>query len=162
MRRMPLVLAVTGLCASLFLLHALAAPPDTTSDLSNKGPLTPKEEQATFKLPKGFSIELAASEPQVVDPVAMAFDERGRIFVCEMRGYPNGGIGTGTITSGKIKLLEDRDGDGNYETSTTFYEGLRFPMSVLPWKKGVLVAVAPDIIYLEDTTGSGKADRKTV
>ena len=158
MLRLASLLAILG----LFLLHTLAVPPDTTSDLSNKGPLTPKEEQATFKLPKGFTIELAASEPQVVDPVAMAFDERGRLFVCEMRGYPNAGVGTGTISSGKIKVLEDRDGDGIYETSTTFYEGLRFPMSVLPWKKGVLVAVAPDIIYLEDTKSDGKADKKTV
>src|SRR4051794_33823135 len=158
MRRLPLVLAAAG----LLLFHAVAVPPDTTSDLGNKEALTPKDERGTFKLPKGFTIELAASEPQVVDPVAMAFDERGRIYVCEMRGYPNGGVGGGTITSGKIKLLEDRDGDGVYEKSTTFYEGLRFPMSVLPWKKGVIVAVAPDILYLEDTDGDGKADKKTV
>ena len=59
MLRLFPVLAVPG----LVLLHALAVPPDTTSDLSNKGPLTPKEEQASFKLPKGFTIELAASEP---------------------------------------------------------------------------------------------------
>src|SRR5438045_4669432 len=127
MCRLSLVLAVAG----LLLLHVIAVPPDTTADLSNKEPLTPKEERATFKLPKGFTIELAASEPQVVDPVAMAFDERGRIFVCEMRGYPNGGVGGGTINSGKIRILEDRDGDGVYETSTLFAEGLRFPMSVL-------------------------------
>jgi putative membrane-bound dehydrogenase-like protein len=158
MCRLSFVLAVAG----LFLLHALAVPPDTTSDLSNKEPLTPEKERATFKLPKGFTIELAASEPQVVDPVAMAFDERGRIFVCEMRGYPNGGVGGGTINSGKIRILEDKDGDGVYETSTLFAEGLRFPMSVLPWKKGVIVAVAPDILYLEDTNGDGKADKKTV
>src|SRR6266566_3329894 len=106
MRRLSLVPAVFG----LLMLHALAVPPDTTSDLGNKEPLTPKAERATFKLPKGFTIELAASEPQVVDPVAMAFDERGRIFVCEMRGYPNGGIGGGTISSGKIRILEDKDG----------------------------------------------------
>src|SRR5688572_7031780 len=73
-------------------------------------PLTPREEQATFRLPKGLTIELVASEPDVVDPVAMAFDEKGRLFVAEMRGYPNGGVGTGQITSGRIRLLEDRDG----------------------------------------------------
>ncbi|MBY0459498.1 MAG: hypothetical protein K2V38_19420, partial [Gemmataceae bacterium] len=62
------------------------------------GPLTPKEELATFRLPDGLKIELVAAEPDIVDPVAMCFDERGRLFVCEMRGYPNGGVGTGNET----------------------------------------------------------------
>ncbi|HJZ53615.1 MAG TPA: neutral/alkaline non-lysosomal ceramidase N-terminal domain-containing protein [Gemmataceae bacterium] len=126
------------------------------------GPLSPREEQATFKIAKGFKVELVASEPDVVDPVAMCFDERGRLFVCEMRGYPNGGVGTGVETRGKIKCLEDRDGDGVFETCTTFAEGLRFPMGLQPYKGGLLVAVAPDILYLEDTDGDGKADKTTV
>src|SRR5262249_57360081 len=112
------------------------------------GPLSPKEEQATFKLPKGFKIELVAAEPDVIDPVAMCFDEKGRLFVCEMRGYPNGGVGTGKETRGKIKCLIDKDGDGIFETVTTFAEGLRFPMGITPYKGGLIVAVAPDIIYL--------------
>ena len=123
------------------------------------GPLSPKEELATFRVPKGFRVELVAGEPEVVDPVAMAFDEDGRLFVAEMRGYPNEGVATGTVTSGRIKLLEDRDGDGFYETTTVFADGLRFPTAVMPCKGGLLVANAPDIIYLEDTKGSGKADR---
>src|SRR5438477_1461818 len=81
----------------------------------SKGPLSPKEELATFRIPKGFRVELVASEPDVVDPVAIAFDEEGRLFVAEMRGYPNAGVATGEIHSGKIKLLEDRDGDGSYK-----------------------------------------------
>src|SRR5207248_11206111 len=114
------------------------------------------------QLPKGFRAELAASEPDVIDPVAMAFDERGRIFVAEMRGYPNEGVGTGFITSGRIRLLEDRDGDGFYETSTVWADNLRFPCGVQPWKGGLLVANAPEILYLEDTKGEGKADRRRV
>jgi putative membrane-bound dehydrogenase-like protein len=124
------------------------------------GPLSPKEELATFRVPKGFRVELVASEPDVIDPVAMAFDEDGRLFVAEMRGYPNGGLGTGTITSGRIKMLEDVDGDGTYKKSTVFADGLRFPTAVMPWKGGLLVAVAPDIVYLEDRHGDGKGDRK--
>src|SRR5262249_16656234 len=108
------------------------------------GPLSPKDELGTFRVAKGFRIELVACEPEVVDPVAMAFDENGRLFVAEMRGYPNAGVGTGTITSGRIKMLEDRDGDGFYETSTLYAAGLRFPTSVMPWRGGLLVAVAPD------------------
>ncbi len=112
-------------------------------------PLAPREEQLTFRLPKGLVIELVASEPDVVDPVAMAFDEQGRLFVAEMRGYPNGGVGTGAVTSGRIKMLEDVDGDGFFEKSTTYADGLRFPTSVMPYRGGLLVANAPDLVFLE-------------
>jgi putative membrane-bound dehydrogenase-like protein len=126
------------------------------------GPLSAREEQATFKPLKGFKVELVACEPDVVDPVAMAFDADGRLYVVEMRGYPNDGVGTGKITSGRIKLLEDKDGDGFFEKSTVFADKLRLPTSVMPYKKGVLVCNAPEIIYLEDTDGDGKADKKEV
>jgi putative membrane-bound dehydrogenase-like protein len=92
----------------------------------------------------------------------MAFDEKGRMFVAEMRGYPHGGVATGQENRGRIKMLEDKDGDGFYETCTTFAEGLRFPTSVMPYKGGLLVANAPDLIYLEDTKGAGKADKQRV
>ncbi|MFO0801589.1 MAG: hypothetical protein U0791_00510 [Gemmataceae bacterium] len=78
-------------------VFAILALPSLHAD-----PLTPEQERATFKIAKGFSVQLVASEPSVVDPVAMCFDEKGRIFVCEMRGYPNGGVGTGDETRGKI------------------------------------------------------------
>src|SRR6476659_4305184 len=125
-------------------------------------PLSPKEELKTFKTLPGYKVELVAAEPDVIDPVAMCFDEKGRLFVAEMRGYPNGGVGTGVETRGRIRCLEDRDGDGVFETVTTFAEGLRFPMGLQPYKGGLIVAVAPDILYLEDTDGDGKADKTTV
>src|SRR5437763_911030 len=115
------------------------------------GPLSPREELATFKIAKGFKVELVACEPDVIDPVALAFDEDGRLFVAEMRGYPNGGVATGTVTSGRVRLLEDRDGDGFFETSTVYADGLRFHTSVMPWTGRVLVTVAPDVVYLPDT-----------
>jgi putative membrane-bound dehydrogenase-like protein len=152
--------AVT-LFACAFALASIAKPQATGADPS-PGPKTPAEEHATFKIANGFKIELVASEPAIVDPVAMCFDEKGRLFVCEMRGYPNGGIGAGMESRGKIKLLEDRDGDGVFETSHVFAEGLRFPMGITPYKDGVIVAVAPDIVYLQDTDGDGKADKNTV
>ncbi len=140
----------------LFLMPTFAELPKA------KGPLSPKEELATFKLPEGFKAELVAAEPDVVDPVAMCFDEKGRIFVCEMRGYPNGGVGTGKETRGQIKCLEDRNGDGVFEIAHTFADGLRFPMGITPYKNGMIVAVAPDILLLEDTNGDGKADKSTI
>jgi putative membrane-bound dehydrogenase-like protein len=120
------------------------------SDAKQKaiGPLTPKEEQATFRVPKGFKIELVACEPSIVDPVAMAFDEQGRLFVAEMSGYPNAGVATGKIASGRIRILEDKDGDGYFESAATYADGLRFPTSVLPYNGGLLVANAPDLLYL--------------
>jgi putative membrane-bound dehydrogenase-like protein len=156
---MPRTLLAVPLLAGFFLSSPADDPLVPAKVL---GPLSPKEEQATFQLASGFRIDSVASEPDVIDPVSMCFDERGRLFVCEMRGYPNGGVGTGNETRGRIKCLEDRDGDGVFETCTTFAEGLRFPMGVTPWKGGVIVAVAPDIVYLEDTDGDGKADKKTV
>src|SRR5260370_38868222 len=88
---------------------------DSKQDLASSGPLSPQLEMAAFHLPKGFRVELVACEPNVVDPVALAFDEDGRLYVAEMRGYPNAGVASGSIHSGKIKRLEDRDGDGFYE-----------------------------------------------
>jgi putative membrane-bound dehydrogenase-like protein len=139
---------------------ALAAEPKPGTPAG--GPLSPTEERTTFRVPKGFRVELVAAEPDVVDPVAMAFDENGRLFVCEMRGYPNGGVATGTISNGRIKLLEDADGDGYFEKSSVFAEDLGFPTGVMPCKGGVLAAVAPDLLLLEDTKGTGKADRRRV
>src|SRR5437870_12211228 len=70
-------------------------------------PKSPKEELATFKTLPGFKVELVASEPDVIDPVAMAFDEKGRLFVCEMIGYPNGGVATVKENRGRIRCLID-------------------------------------------------------
>lgn len=153
-------LVCTGLAALAAFLPGRAD--EVKPGLPAVGPLSPRDEQMTFRLPKGFRIELAACEPDVVDPVAFAFDADGRLFVAEMHGYPNGGVGTGIITSGKVKLLEDRDGDGFFEKSTVFADGLRFPTSVMPYKTGLLVANAPDLIYLEDTDGDGRADVRRV
>jgi putative membrane-bound dehydrogenase-like protein len=120
---------------------------ETEPVAQNGGPLSPKEEQATFHIAKGLTIELVASEPDVVDPVAMAFDEDGRLYVVEMPGYPNEGVATGKISSGRIKVFENKD--GTYPKSTTFVEGLRLPTSVMPYRGGILVADAPNLLYLK-------------
>ncbi len=157
MKISTLLLLIVGIAVPGLVVNRL---PAGNSDSAPTGALTPKEEQKTFHLPPGFRIELVACEPNVVDPVAIAFDDDGRMYVAEMPGYPNGGVGTGNIYSGKIKLLEDRDGDGFYEHCTTFAQGLRFPTSIMPWKNGILVSVAPEIVFMEDTDGDGRADRK--
>lgn len=132
------------------------------AELSNGKPLTPREEQMTFRTLPGLHVELVACEPQVVDPVALAFDEKGRLYVAEMHGYPNEGVGTGNISSGKIRQLEDKDGDGFFETSTVYADNLRLPTGVMPYKGGLIVCNAPDIVYFEDTDNDGKADKQRV
>ena len=120
-------------------------------------PYSPEAALRTFQLAPGFRIELAAAEPEVEDPISMAFDERGRLFVVEMRDYP---IADEPLS--RIKLLEDRDGDGRFEHSSVFVDGLHMAHGVLPWKGGILVACAPDILYFADTDGDGRADQRKV
>jgi putative membrane-bound dehydrogenase-like protein len=127
------------------------------------GPLSPKEALASFRLVPGFRIELVAAEPDVIDPVAMAFDEDGRLFVVEMPGYPNGGVGTGKpVIAGRVRLLEDRDGDGYFETSRIFVDDLRFPTGICVYRGGLIIANAPDLVYCRDTDGDGRADQRSV
>src|SRR5205085_2759548 len=91
-------------------------------------PLTPDQALASFRFAdEGLMIELVASEPEVASPVAIAWDADGHLFVAEMLDYPN------ATTGGRIKLLEDRDGDGRYERATVFADKLSFPNGVLPW-----------------------------
>jgi len=152
-------------CAFCGLLLTVALAADPQPGAVPVGPLSPREELATFKVPKGFKVELVASEPEVVDPVAIAFDEDGRLFVAEMRGYPNAGVATGNVPPekfGKIKMLEDPDGSGVYKKSSTFADGLRFPTSVMPYKGGLLAAIAPDIIHFDGPDGTGKSKGQRV
>jgi putative membrane-bound dehydrogenase-like protein len=119
--------------------------------------LTPEEERASFHLADpNLQIELVAAEPDIISPVAIAWDAAGRLFVAEMRDYPNASEG------GRIKLLVDRDHDGHYETVSIFADGLPFPNGVLPWNGGVLVTAAPDLWFLKDTNGDGRADERRV
>jgi putative membrane-bound dehydrogenase-like protein len=99
---------------------------------------------------------LIAFEPDVISPVCLAWDADGRMFVVEMTDYPLG------PTGGRVRMLEDRDGNGRYESVTVFADKLPFPTSVLPWRGGVLVAAAPDIWFLKDNDGDGQADERHV
>lgn len=108
-----------------------------------------------------FKVELFASEPMVVDPVAAAFDEAGRLFVAEMRDYPYG-FGEDRKPGGTIRLLEDLDHDGRADRSTVFAKDLSFPTSVAIWNGGVLVAAPPEILFLKDTDGDRVADHREV
>jgi putative membrane-bound dehydrogenase-like protein len=120
-------------------------------------PKTPAEALAAFRTKADLEIELVASEPAIVDPVAIDWSADGRLWVVEMHDYPTGMDGN-YKPGGRVKVLSDRDGDGKYEHSVLFLDGLPFPTGIMAWKRGALVCAAPDIIYAEDTNGDGKAD----
>ncbi|MFT7669966.1 MAG: mono/diheme cytochrome c family protein/glucose/arabinose dehydrogenase [Planctomycetota bacterium] len=125
--------------------------------------LTPQEALDSFVLAPGFKIELVASEPLVVDPVCMAFDGDGRIWVAEMLAYMPNVDGTGEEEPiGRIAVLSDTDGDGAYDQRVTFLDGLVLPRAVLPYRDGALVISPPELAFHRDTDGDGKADTKLV
>jgi len=138
----------------LLALGALFAirPPHASAQFS------PEKELATFKVEAPLRVELVASDPMVESPCAMAFDERGRLFVTENRGYPH----TNEPPQGRVLMLESTKGDGVMDKRTVFAEGLTFPNGVLPWNGGLIVTCAPDALFLKDTHGDGHADVRKV
>ncbi|MDG3003442.1 neutral/alkaline non-lysosomal ceramidase N-terminal domain-containing protein [Paludisphaera mucosa] len=131
-------------------------------DEENPPALTPAEALQTFHTKPGLKVELVAAEPLIESPVAVDFGADGKLWVCEMRDYPSGMDGK-YKPGGRVRVLEDRDRDGRYETAATFIEDLPFPTGLMCWRKGVLICAAPQILYAEDSDGDGKADvRRTL
>jgi putative membrane-bound dehydrogenase-like protein len=148
----------TSLASVLFLsasfLSAAVSEPESQ-------PVEPADALALIHVPEGFEVELVVAEPDVIDPVAFTWGADGRLWVAEMSDYPSGMDGEGKA-GGRVRWLEDTNGDGRFDRSVVFAEGLSYPTGILPWKKGVLVTAAPLILYLEDTDGDGMADVKEV
>lgn len=122
-------------------------------------PLSPEEAVKKMTVPEGFSVEVVASEPDIMNPTAMCFDERGRIWVCESFEYPRHSAGEGRD---RVKCLEDTDGDGAVDKVTVFAEGLNIPCAIAVGHGGVWISNSPDILFLQDTDGDGKADKREV
>src|SRR5688500_15978612 len=148
----------TRLClTSLLCLNAIAAEPQL-ADLPRFPAHEPAEAGKTFVMREGFKIELAASEPNVVSPVALSFDEGGRMYVVEMRDYSE----HRDEKLGRIRLLEDIDRDGFFEKSTIFAQDLAWPTAVICYDGGIFVGATPDILFLRDTDNDGKADEQRI
>lgn len=105
-----------------------------------------------FVLHPDFQLELIASEPLVLDPVDLKFDERGRAFVLEMPGYPL------RDEESRLVLLQDTDGDGRYDQRKVFADKLQLASSFIPYREGMLVAAPPDLLYIRDTDNDLVAD----
>ncbi|MES2594835.1 MAG: PVC-type heme-binding CxxCH protein [Verrucomicrobiota bacterium] len=129
---------------------------DPAKDLPRYPAVEQKDAPATWQVKKGFKLELVANEPQVRDPIAVCFDERGRMFVCEMIDYSE--MRDVTPHLGRISMLEDKDGDGFFETSTVFADDLAWPTGLIWSNGGLYVGATPDIWRFEDKDGDGKAE----
>ncbi|WP_206108241.1 PVC-type heme-binding CxxCH protein [Paludisphaera soli] len=125
-------------------------------------PLSPEDSLKHLILPKGFEASLFAAEPEIAKPICMAWDHKGRLWIAESFDYPNTKQRRGSEGRDRIKVCEDRDGDGKAETFTIFAEGLNIPTSLCYYDGGLIVLQAPDTLFLKDTDGDGKADVRKV
>ncbi|MGB4708856.1 MAG: PVC-type heme-binding CxxCH protein [Fuerstiella sp.] len=143
--------------------QAWSQPPSSEPDVPAEAmprlaPTEPNKALGTFEVADGFQLSLAAHEPDVMDPIAMCFDHRGRAYVVEMRGYSE----RRDQALGRIRLLTDTNGDGQFDQSTVFKDGLNWPTAVVCYKGGVFVGATPNLYYFRDTDGDDVCDEEKV
>ncbi len=165
------ILLLAAACCSLWVeLNHLAADeigasaPSTAEAVFGQGVretphLTPEQEKAGFHLPDGFVVDLIASEPQIQKPLNMAFDAQGKLWITDTIEYPYPAA-PDAKSRDTIKVLEDKDGDGTFESITTFADGLNIPIGILPIQSGVICFSIPNLWLLKDNDGDGKCDER--
>ena len=139
---------------------AVAQPAVTPEELPRLPAPQPEDSRKAITVRPGFDVELAASEPNVVAPIAMAFDAHGSLFVVEMRDYPLPECRERRL--GTVRKLTDRDHDGVFETATVFLKDLPWPTGIACSQDGVYVLASPDLIFARDNNGDGMADERKV
>ncbi|QDS95154.1 hypothetical protein FF011L_39410 [Roseimaritima multifibrata] len=146
------------LIAQLSLLQnaAIQMPPKQTESQYAEFQAQPTPE---FTIADDWEVTLWAENPQLNKPIHMNFDPQGRLWVASSEAYPM--IEVGQSAPDKILVLEDTNGDGKADKSTTFADGLLIPTGIAPGDGGVYVAQSTDLLFLEDTDNDGKADRRT-
>ncbi len=120
--------------------------------------LSPEQSQKLIQVPVDFDVKLFASEPDITNPIAMSWDEKGRLWIVESVDYPNTFLETDGAANDRIKICEDTDGDGKADKFTIFADKLNIPTSIVFANGGVVVAMAPYFVFLKDTNGDDKAD----
>src|SRR5262245_30653697 len=153
-RRVHILVLASWLCSASMIFAE--EPSVSSSDLPRVPPTEPAQALSTFKVRPGLRLELVAAEPLVVDPIALCFDENSRMFVIEMRDYSE----SRDERLGRIRMLEDTDGDGKFDKSIIFAEDLPWPTALCWFNGGLFVGSTPDIWYFKDMNGDGKADEK--
>ena len=123
-------------------------------------PLSPEESVKLMQIPVDFNLEVFASEPNVMHPIAMAWDEKGRLYVLITKDYPNERKETGG--SDYILLCEDTNRDGKADKFTHFADGLSIPTGMVFANGGLIVSQAPNMLFLKDNDGDDKADEKKI
>src|SRR6266404_3709988 len=152
---LPVIISLVVCCNA-----ALEA--ETNAAANSKAPAASaiRQPAAGFRVKPGFRVELVASAPMVSAPVALAFDEDGRLFVLERRD--NSAAGETNSHPGRVRLLESADTTGVYQTSTIYADGLPWASAIACYSGGLFVAAIPDLFYLKDSKHDGAADVKQV
>jgi len=149
-------------------LPALAdgkAPQNSEQLYNQVKPLSPEESMKTIQVPKGYKLQLVASEPMIKEPVDCVWDANGDLYVIEMTTYMQDADGTGqSEKKSRVIKLQDTNGDGKMDKSTAFIDGLHLPRMILPLDDRILICETDtlDIYAYRDTTGDGKADEKVL
>jgi putative membrane-bound dehydrogenase-like protein len=120
--------------------------------------LSPEESLKQIQLDGPYEAQLVAAEPLVLDPVEVTWDEKGRMFVADMRDYPLGPPNAGDPWLSRIQLLTDEDGDGRMDKAVTFADHMDNVQGLLPYNGGLIATTRTQILFLKDTNGDGKAD----
>lgn len=136
-----------------------AAPDPYEALVAQTDPLTPEEQQAMFRLPPGFEIQLVAAEPDIQKPMNLNFDTRGRLYVTHSVEYPYPAEEGATPRDG-LTILDEFGDDGRAGRMLRFADGLNIPIGVLPLDDSVLVHSIPAIYRLRDTNGDQTADER--
>jgi putative heme-binding domain-containing protein len=136
-----------------FPFSSLAATNETLpwrQDQPPNAPYSPQEALSRMTVPDGFKVELVAAEPDIVNPIALSFDDRGRIWITESVEYPRKPAGVGRD---RVKILEDTDADGRADKVSVFAEGLNIPTGVAVGYGGAWVLNAPDLLFMREKDG---------
>lgn len=124
-------------------------------------PLDVKDSMKLVQVPVEMEIQVFASEPMIVNPIAINWDNKGRLWAVEAYDYPNSHV-TNSPGKDRIKILTDTNADGTADSVSIFAEGLTISTSVLPIDKGCITTDGEEMVYLEDSNNDGKSDKRHV